>query len=120
MSASIPARRLARTRAGFGGTAGDNAQSDDPLNIADVKRIYLEVSKDQLEILTFVKRSGKHDFAVRATRNRSIQPTPGLAFTDYIRWFFTQRGAEDEALPMAGAGPYEPASSTVNVGGKKP
>jgi Flp pilus assembly protein CpaB len=81
-----------------------------PVDLADVKRIYVEVSQEQLEVLTFVKRNGQHDFAVRAATNAEVLPTEGVAFDDYARWFFAQRGGQmpADAKPFEGAGPYAP------------
>jgi Flp pilus assembly protein CpaB len=92
-----------------------SASVDDPeleplSELADVKRIYVEVTQEQLEVLMFVKRNGQHDFAVRAASNAELLPTEGVAFDDYARWFFAQRGetAPGDARPFEGAGPYAP------------
>lgn len=99
--------------AGLGGqfAAAGDAPSDEGMR--DIKRIYVEVTRDQLEALTFLKRNGQHDFAVRAGANNSgaIVPTEGIAFEDYTRWFFAQRNNQgaDGAAPFESAGPYAPA-----------
>jgi Flp pilus assembly protein CpaB len=75
----------------------------------DVKRVYVEVNRDQLEVLTFLKRNGQHDFAVRSPNNTAVRSSAGIAFDDYMRWFFAQRGGDPRsARPFDGAGSYEP------------
>ncbi len=90
------------------GTAQDASALDSTL-VRDLKRVYVEVDSDQLEVLTFLKRNGQHDFAVRSPNNTAIRSSDGVAFDDYMRWFFAQRGYDPHAArPFAGAGPYEP------------
>lgn len=101
-----PSGRPAGLSATFASVTDDNDAP--PL---DVKRVYVEVTRDQLEVLTFIKRNGQHDFAVRSPVNARIAATEGVAFEDYARWFFAQRGNSDEkgAAPFESAGPYAPA-----------
>jgi Flp pilus assembly protein CpaB len=91
-------------------SADEDPELEARTELADVKRIYVEVSQEQLEVLTFVKRNGQHDFAVRAATNAEVLPTEGVAFDDYARWFFAQRGEKPPAdvKPFEGAGPYAP------------
>ncbi len=101
-----------RTATGAYATAADDVGGPEE-EVRDVKRVYVEVTREQLEILTFVKRSGRHDFAIRSAQNVSTPPTLGLSLSDYVRWFFAQR---DNKSPyavdaMRPAGPYEPSRS---------
>lgn len=90
----------------LGGSTDPAAQEDAPPE--DVLRVYVEVTRDQLEILTFVKHNGEHDFAVRAATNSTVQPSLGVAWEDFARWFFEQRGNHSslDVRPFAAAGPY--------------
>jgi Flp pilus assembly protein CpaB len=91
----------------YGGAQGSEA-FDEPV-VRDLKRVYVEVDRDQLEVLTFLKRNGLHDFAVRSPNNTAVRSSDGVAFDDYMRWFFAQRGGDPRvAQPFAGAGSYEP------------
>jgi Flp pilus assembly protein CpaB len=101
----------ARVSASFGTGKSADPEIDPVADMRDIKRIYVEVSQEQLEVLTFVKRNGQHDFAVRSASNAELLPTDGVAFDDYARWFFAQRGDKSPAdlRPLDGAGPYAPA-----------
>ncbi|MCX6019570.1 MAG: RcpC/CpaB family pilus assembly protein [Chloroflexi bacterium] len=90
-----------------------NEEPADPAP-ADVQRIYVEVTRDQLEILSFVKHNGEHDFAVRAPLNTTRGPSDGIAWDDFARWFFAQRGNTEASnlRPFAPAGPYTPRTSS--------
>lgn len=97
--------REATSNSAFGGSNG--VQSDD-LPPGETLRIYLAVDRDQLEILTFIRHNGEHDFAVRAPGNRLRSPSPGVTWDDFARWFFAQRGNRpaSDVQPLAPAGPY--------------
>lgn len=92
----------------YGGAQAADVSSDPAMR--DLKRVYVEVNRDQLEVLTFLKRNGQHDFAVRSPNNTAVRNSDGIAFDDYMRWFFSQRGVDPRAAqPFAGAGSYEPS-----------
>ncbi len=85
------------------------ADASDETKVRDLKRVYVEVNRDQLEVLTFLKRNGQHDFAVRSPNNTAVRSSDGITFDDYMRWFFAQRGGDPRAAqPFAGAGSYAP------------
>jgi Flp pilus assembly protein CpaB len=98
----------------YTGSAPVESASDE---VRDVKRIYVEVSREQLEILTFLKRSGRHDFAVRGVSNEQQEASLGVSLTDYVRWFFAQRGNQDSANvdALSPAGPYEQRQRAGNT-----
>lgn len=78
--------------------------------VADVKRLYIEVTRDQYEVLSFVLNNGKRNIAVRAaTGDTVIEPTEGVTWNDFVRWFYIQRGKEIQADSFRKVGPYEAA-----------
>jgi Flp pilus assembly protein CpaB len=78
--------------------------------INDVKRIYVEVDKLQLEVLSFAINNGKQNFAVRASNaGNAIDSTEGVTWNDFVKWFMTQRGNQVNSQSFEPAGPYEPA-----------
>ncbi len=78
--------------------------------VADVKRLYIEVDRDQLEVLSFVLNNGKRNIAVRATTGDTVvEPTEGVAWNDFVRWFYIQRGKEIQADSFRKVGPYDAA-----------
>lgn len=97
-------------------TGGFSAQSEAEQGEAppaDVLRIYVAVTRDQLEILSFIKHNGEHDFAVRSPANTLIAATSGVAWEDFVRWFFAQRGNRDASAvrPFSAASPYSSTTS---------
>jgi Flp pilus assembly protein CpaB len=99
-------------QAGGFGSKSEVGQGEAPP--ADVVRIYVAVTRDQLEILSFVKHNGEHDFAVRAPSNTLVAPTDGVAWEDFTRWFFAQRGNREtfRVEPFASAGAYSPTTKS--------
>jgi Flp pilus assembly protein CpaB len=78
--------------------------------INDVQRIYVEVDRDQLEVLSFVLNNGKTNVAVRsASAEVGVGPTEGVSWNDFMRWFYIQRNRSVQADSFDGVGPYEPA-----------
>lgn len=86
-----------------------SAQSTTPQQL-DVKRLYVKVDRDQLEVLSFVLNTGKRNIAVRAaTGSTALLPTDGVTWDDFAKWFFAQRGDQpDQVKPFESVGPYEP------------
>jgi Flp pilus assembly protein CpaB len=75
----------------------------------DVKRLYVKVDRDQLEVLSFVLNTGKRNIAVRAaTGSTALTPTDGVTWDDFAKWFFAQRGSDPEkVMPFESVGPYQ-------------
>jgi Flp pilus assembly protein CpaB len=86
-----------------------NAQTA-PAQAPDVKRLYVKVDRDQLEVLSFVLNTGRRNIAVRAaTGSAALAPTDGVTWDDFAQWFFAQRGDQPEQIkPFESVGPYEP------------
>ena len=58
----------------------------------NVQRLYVKVSRDQLEVFSFVLNNGKHNFAVRAANNSAdTVPVEGVTWEDFVNWFYAQR-----------------------------
>ena len=96
---------------GFGAPAETKQGEAEP---AEVLRIYVAITRDQLEILSFIKHNGEHDFAVRAPSNHLVAATDGVAWEDFARWFFAQRDNRKASAvqPFAAAGPYSSTTTT--------
>ena len=85
-----------------------------PEVVREVKRIYVKVDRDQLEVLGFSLNSGKRNIAVRAALgNDVVLSTDGIAWEDFARWFYQQKGAyymyqgkPEGSQPFSGASPY--------------
>jgi len=77
--------------------------------VDDVKRLYVKVDRDQLEVLSFVLNTGVRNIAVRADKGSTESlPTDGVTWDDFAKWFFAQRGTDPNALtPFAAVSPYE-------------
>jgi hypothetical protein len=98
-----------------GGQNNNNAdaqrEKERAKRVADVKRIYVEVDRNQLEVVSFALNNGKRNISVRATTGDTvIEPTEGVAWNDFIRWFYIQRNKEVQADTFRKVGPYEGAS----------
>ncbi len=77
-----------------------------PVPQGTVQRMYIEVDKDQLEVLSFVMNNGKNNYAVRAANgNQDNIPTDGVTWNDFVRWFYAQRGNDPN-----GAQPFDAIS----------
>lgn len=84
------------------GTAADAV----PTGPLDVKRLYVRVTRDQLEVISFVLNNGKRTIAVRAASgDQAVNRTDGVVWDDFVRWLFEQRGG----LPNV-AQPFRPAT----------
>ena len=82
-----PAPRAAQTQA--------NAR--EAARPGDVRRLYVLVTRDQLEVLSFALRNGEHTFAVRGVGNTAPPaPTDAVTWNDFERWFFAQRGVSQD------------------------
>lgn len=79
--------------------------------LQDVKRLYVKVDRDQLEVLSFVLNTGKRNIAVRAaTGSTALTPTEGVTWDDFAKWFFAQRAKDAEQVkPFESVSPYQPA-----------
>lgn len=109
---ALPVLRVERDapRAATTTTTGQQQnQSSQPYRPGDVKRVYVQVTRDQLEVLSFALNNGARNIAVRAAgADGDVTPTEGVTWSDFIKWFYAQRGnATDAASPFSGAGPYE-------------
>jgi Flp pilus assembly protein CpaB len=97
-----------------GGTTATNQQNQGqnqqqqpaPLTPNDVKRLYVQVDRDQLEVLSFVLNNGRRNFAVRAASgSQERAPTDGVTWSDFVRWFYAQRGGVDNTQPFDAISP---------------
>jgi Flp pilus assembly protein CpaB len=81
-----------------------SAAQTDPANATgELKRLYLKVDRDQLEVLSFVLNNGKRNIAIRAANgSQESLPTDGVTWDDFVRWFYAQRN--NDAL---GAKPFD-------------
>ena len=83
--------------------SADTPASQRPLPVAlDVKRIYVAVNKDQLEVMSFALNNGNRTYAVRGTNNK-LDPylSDGVTWDDFAAWFYTERGYKaDGAQPF--------------------
>ena len=69
--------------------------------VDDVKRLYVKVDRDQLEVLSFVLNTGVRNIAVRADKGSTESlPTDGVTWDDFAKRFFAQRGTDPNALNM--------------------
>ncbi|MEO6060736.1 MAG: SAF domain-containing protein [Thermoflexales bacterium] len=88
-------------------TSADAQQDPQPATSLDVKRLYVRVTHDQLEVLSFVLNNGKHTLAVRAAGgSQLVTRTDGVVWDDFVRWLYAQRGNQpnpaqpfDRAVP---------------------
>jgi Flp pilus assembly protein CpaB len=78
--------------------------------VREVKRLYVKVDRDQLEVLSFVLNNGKRNIAVRAAGgSQEVLATEGVTWEDFVRWFYAQRGnGLVVPQPFRSVGPYEP------------
>ena len=76
--------------------------------VRDIKRLYVKVDRDQLEVLSFVLNNGKRNIAVRsATGSTESLPTDGVTWEDFARWFYAQRNnLPNGAEPFRAISPY--------------
>ena len=90
----------------------DSSQAAPPTG--DVQRLYIKVTRDQLEVLSFVLNNGKHSYAVRAAiSGDDAPPTDGVTWDDFVRWFFAQRGNDvNGPQPFNIISPSEPKDSS--------
>jgi Flp pilus assembly protein CpaB len=77
--------------------------------LGDVKRLYVQVNHDQLEILSFALNNGKHNIAVRAMNGaKDVLVTDGVTWDDFVRWFYAQRdNRADGAQPFMAVSPVQ-------------
>jgi Flp pilus assembly protein CpaB len=92
--------------------SSDSSQAAPPTG--DVQRLYIKVTRDQLEVLSFVLNNGKHSYAVRAAiSGDDAPPTDGVTWDDFVRWFFAQRGNDvNGPQPFNIISPSEPRDSS--------
>ena len=94
-----------------------NSQSSksSPEEVRDVKRLYVKVDRDQLEVLGFVLNNGTKNIAVRAAGgSQDVLATDGVTWDDFTRWFYAQRGnGMVQVQPFSAVGPYTPAASAA-------
>ncbi len=85
-----------------------------PQEVRDIKRLYVKVDRDQLEVLSFVLNNGKRNIAVRSAEGSTASlPTDGVTWEDFVRWFYAQRNnLPNGAEPFRSISPYAtPAAS---------
>lgn len=103
--------RVERDRARETSSSNNNQQTTQTTTTQqpDVKRLYVKVDRDQLEVLSFVLNTGKRNIAVRAaTGSTALAPTDGVTWDDFAKWFFAQRGDDSEkVMPFESVGPYQ-------------
>jgi Flp pilus assembly protein CpaB len=77
-------------------------------DIRDIKRLYVKVDRDQLEVLSFVLNNGKRNIAVRsADGSEESLPSDGVTWEDFVRWFYAQRNnLPNGAEPFRSISPY--------------
>jgi hypothetical protein len=98
--------RIDRAAAASGAS---NQQSEASHSTGDIKRLYVKVNRDQLEVLSFVLNMGKRNIAVRAaTGSQESLPTDGVTWDDFVRWFYAQRGNDAD-----GTQPYNAISPST-------
>jgi len=86
-----------------------------PEVVREIKRLYVKVDRDQLEVMGFAMNNGKRNLMVRAaTGNDQVLPSDGLSYEDFARWFFQQKGnfwmyqgKPEGSQPFSGASPYQ-------------
>ncbi len=90
--------------------SGEGQPTPVPVTAYDVKRIYVEVDRDQLEVMSFVLNNGKHNYAIRAANgSQQSLPTDGVLWADFVRWFYAQRGNNPNGVqPFNSVSPSEP------------
>jgi Flp pilus assembly protein CpaB len=96
-------------------TQGQAAQQDTASpTTSDVKRLYIKVDRDQLEVLSFVLNNGKRNIVVRAANgSKESLPSDGVTWDDFVRWFFAQRGNQyNGAQPFEAISPSTPVTDT--------
>ena len=100
-------RERARTTTASSSQNQQQQQTTEAPPTNDVKRLYVKVNADQLEVLSFVLNNGKHNFAVRAANgSQATLPTDGVTWDDFVRWFYAQRGDRfDGAQPFNAVSP---------------
>ncbi len=99
---NLPILRLERARVAT--ASGQPAQAQ-VATLGDIKRLYIKVDRDQLEVLSFVLNTGKRTFAVRAAiSSDAALPTDGVTWDDFARWFFAQRAEKPQ--PFNVVSPY--------------
>ncbi len=94
-----------------GSAAQQNAAQTDPANATgELKRLYLKVDRDQLEVLSFILNTGKRTLVIRAaTGSKESVPTDGVTWDDFVKWFYAQRGNDAiGAQPFDVISPAEP------------
>ena len=86
----------------------DQAKAQPQVN--DVKRLYVKVDRDQLEVLSFVLNTGVRNIAVRsASGSKASLPTDGVTWEDFAKWFFAQRGTNSDGIkPFDAVSPSQP------------
>ena len=109
-------REAVRDSGGAANAANPNAESErvrqlaQAKRVAEVKRLYIEVTRDQYEVLGFVLNTGKRNFAVRAaTGDTVIEPSEGVTYNDFMRWFYIQRNKKINVDSFLPASPYTAA-----------
>lgn len=109
-------REAVRDSGGAANAANPNAESERVRQLAqakrtaEVKRLYIEVTRDQYEVLGFVLNTGKRNFAVRsATGDTVIEPSEGVTYNDFMRWFYIQRNKKINVDSFLPASPYTAA-----------
>ena len=87
-----------------------------PQEIRDIKRLYVKVDRDQLEVLSFVLNNGKRNIVVRSAEgSKESLPTDGVTWEDFVRWFYAQRNnLPNGAEPFRSISPYATPAPSGN------
>ena len=101
--------RIDRAASGSTAAGSTNQQAAASRSTGDIKRVYVKVTRDQLEVLSFVLNVGRRNIAVRAAMgSQESLPTDGVTWDDFVRWFYAQRGNDAD-----GTQPYNAISPST-------
>ncbi|MCP4518609.1 MAG: hypothetical protein GY824_25725, partial [Delftia sp.] len=70
------------------------------VSFGDIERLYVALSREQVEVLSFLLHNGD----VRIAAHASVypeKPTEGITWDDFEDWFFQQRGLLATPTPQA-------------------
>ena len=80
-------------------TAQQGQSQDTSSTLGDIRRLYIKVDRDQLEIMSFVMNNTGTNIAVRAASGSElVLPTSGVTWNDFVRWFYAQRGNQADGV----------------------
>ena len=72
---------------------------DTSSTVGDIRRLYVKVDRDQLEIMSFIMVNPNNVIAVRAANgSQLVLPTGGVTWNDFVRWFYSHRGNQADSV----------------------